>query len=121
MFYWYFCWDSLVTLGVSITRVVDGLQYDFSTSTFVATPVQPTTPATEGAGPYLGSYSVVIPSLPAAQFTDGDYIFRVHDMTYLNAGQPSVVGVSGGPCKGGTFATYFPVSFPTTFTIAPTA
>jgi hypothetical protein len=133
-FYCGFPWNSGLEMGVSILRIADGLAYDFTTSTFVeiaqasassvtpaiaASPVQPVMPAPEGQGPWMGSYLALMATIPAAQFTDGDYALFAHDLVRLGAGQPSVVGVMQGTCKGGTFATYFPlpVTLPATVTL----
>lgn len=66
-------------LGYSIERLVDGTLYDFSTSTFVATPTTLIAPIPEDTGSFLGRYKVTLDPTPVAQFADGHYCVTVHD------------------------------------------
>jgi hypothetical protein len=66
-------------LGYSIERLVDGLLYDFSTSTFVASPTTTITSLPEDTGVFKGRYKTTLSPTPSAQFTNGDYAVTIHD------------------------------------------
>jgi hypothetical protein len=91
-------------LGYSIERLSDGSLYDFSTSSFVATPATPIASLPEDAGNFLGRYKLTMSPTPVAQFTDGDYVVTVHDEANSN----NVVAELGSTMHAGDDATVIP-------------
>jgi hypothetical protein len=122
----YFVYDTDEKLAVSIIREIDGMIFDFAAEAFTpmsATPApteQLTIPAFEGVGIFLGLYWINLPTLPAAQFLDGDYEFVIHDAVRLAAGQRSTLSTRKQPCHGLTFTTYFPAALAKNFTLTAT-
>jgi hypothetical protein len=93
-------------LGYSIERLSDGDFYDFSNSTFVATPVTLISPLPEDTGSFIGRYKATLSSTPTAQFADGDYVVTVHDQANSNA----VVAELAATIHSGNDATVFPMA-----------
>src|ERR1700678_1772655 len=91
-------------LGYSIERLSDGTFYDFSTSTFVATPATPISSLPEDSGNFLGRYKLTLNPTPVTQFTDGDYVVTVHNKASANA----VVAELGATMHAGDDATVIP-------------
>jgi hypothetical protein len=91
-------------LGYSIERLNDGLLYDSSNSTFVATPSTLISPLPEDSGSFIGRYKATLTSTPAAQFTNGDYVVTVHDL----ANSDAVVAELGATFYAGNDATVIP-------------
>jgi hypothetical protein len=73
------------SLGYSIERLSDGLLYDFSSSTFVASPSTLICSLPEDSGNFIGRYKATLAPTPVAQFTNGDYIVTIHDRVNSNA------------------------------------
>lgn len=91
-----FGYSSGSSLGFSIERLGDGTVFDFSTTsstaltfTTLASAATPIETLPEGTGIFLGSYSQTYASTPIAQFTNGDYAIRIHNIASSNI----VVGV----------------------------
>ena len=93
-------------LGFSIERLVDGLYLDFSTGTFVATPVTPISSLPEDSGVFLGRYKLTLSPTPVAQFVDGDYVVTVHDQANSNI----VLAELGATIHAGDDASVIPQS-----------
>jgi len=93
-------------LGYSIERLGDGTFYDFSTSTFVASPSTPISNLPEDTGQFLGRYKLTMTPTPVAQFTDGDYVVTIHDQANANV----VVAELGSTMHLGDDATVIPQS-----------
>lgn len=91
-------------LGYSIERLSDGSFYDFSTSTFVATPTTLISSLPEDSGSFLGRYKLTMNPTPVAQFTDGDYAITIHDEANSN----NVVAELGATMHAGDDATVIP-------------
>lgn len=91
-------------LGYSIERLSDGSLYDFSTSTFVATPATPISVLPEDIGNFIGRYKLTLTPTPASQFIDGDYVVTVHDQANANA----VVAELGATLHAGDDASVIP-------------
>jgi len=91
------------SLGYSIERLADGMNYDFADSTFKATPTTPVAALVPGAGSRAGVYSATISSTPQAQFTNGDYAVYINNTVASNA----VIGVIEAVMYNGDDATYF--------------
>ena len=91
-------------LGYSIERLNDGLYYDFSTSTFVASPATPIANLPEDSGIFAGRFKATVSPTPIAQFTDGDYVVTVHDQTASSA----VVAELAATMHAGDDATVIP-------------
>jgi hypothetical protein len=91
-------------LGYSIERLGDGMLYDFSNSTFVASPATLISPLPEDTGSFLGRYKATLTPTAAAQFTDGDYVVTVHDQANSNV----VVAELAATIHSGDDATVFP-------------
>ena len=91
-------------LGYSIERLSDGNFYDFSDSTFKASPTTLIATLPEDAGSFSGRYKVTLASTPVAQFINGDYAITVHNTAASNA----VVGQMGVVMNAGNDATVFP-------------
>ncbi len=91
-------------LGYSIERLSDGSLYDFSTSTFVATPATPISVLPEDIGNFIGRYKLTLTPTPASQFIDGDYVVTVHDQAAANA----VVAELAATMHAGDDATVIP-------------
>ena len=72
------------SLGYSIERLSDGTFFDFSSSTFNASPTTLIAALPEDAGNFLGRYKLTLSPTPAAQFTDGDYVVTVHNVGASN-------------------------------------
>ena len=72
------------SFGCSIERLFDGLHYDFSTSTFVATPTTEVQAMTVGSGNYAGLYTLDFVATPIAQFSDGEYAAYIHNTSSAN-------------------------------------
>jgi hypothetical protein len=92
-------------LGYSIERLSDGSLYDFSTSTFVATPTTLISSLPEDSGSFLGRYKMTLTPTPAAQFTDGDYVVTVHDQANTN----NVVAELGATIHAGDDESVIPL------------
>jgi hypothetical protein len=92
-------------LGYSIERLSDGLIYDFSNSSFVASPTTPISSLPEDSGIFLGRYKTTLNPTPPSQFTDGDYVVTVHDQ----AASSSVVAELGATMHAGDDATVIPL------------
>jgi hypothetical protein len=90
-------------LGYSIERLADGFLWDFSTSTFAATPVTLTAALPEDSGSFLGRYKTNLSPTPSGQFSDGDYCVTLHNVAVSNA----VVGMLSAQMHGGDDATVF--------------
>jgi hypothetical protein len=93
-------------LGYSIERLTDGLLYDFSTSSFVATPVTLIKSLPEDSGNYLGRYKTTLTPTPSSQFSDGDYVITVHDQNNTN----NVVAELGATIHAGDDASVIPLA-----------
>ena len=99
-----FAYTSGAALGYSIERLADGLFYDFSTSTFVATPATLINTLPALAGNFTGLYSTTIAATPQAQFANGEYAVNIHNTGSANA----IVGVIGATMYNGDSAPVFP-------------
>ena len=93
-----------VQLGYSIERLGDGMFYDFSTSTFVATPATPIASLPEDSGIFQSRYTLTLSPTPVAQFADGDYAVTVHDKGAAN----NVVAELASTLHSGDDASVFP-------------
>ena len=71
-------------LGYSLERLSDGTYYDFSTSTFVASPTTAISSLPEDGGNFLGRYKQTLSPTPASTFIDGDYVVTIHDQSASN-------------------------------------
>ena len=91
-------------LGYSIERLSDSMLYDFSNSTFVASPATPISPLPEDAGIFIGRYRSTLSPTPSSQFSDGDYVVTVHDQ----ASSSAVVAELAATFHSGDDATAFP-------------
>jgi hypothetical protein len=84
------------TFGFSIERLVDGLLYDFSTSTFSSNPTTLVLALPENTSRFPGQYRISLGPTPAAQFTDGDYAVVILDqLANIVVGQFAVVMHAG--------------------------
>jgi hypothetical protein len=93
-------------LGYSLERLNDGSFYDFSSSSFVASPATPITSLPEDTGIFAGRFKVTLNPTPTSQFTDGDYVVTVHDQ----AASSNVVAELASTMHAGDDATVIPQS-----------
>ena len=100
-----FQYASGAQLGYSIERLRDGTFFDFSASSFVASPASAISNLPEDTSPFLGRYKTTLGSTPAAQFTDGDYVVTVHDKANANV----VVAELGATMHAGDDAMVIPL------------
>jgi hypothetical protein len=91
-------------LGYSIERLSDGLLYDFSTSTFVASPSTLIASLPEDSGNFLGRFKLTLSPTPTAQFSDGDYVVTIHNQANSNV----VVAELSATMHAGDDATVIP-------------
>jgi hypothetical protein len=91
-------------LGYSIERLSDATFFDFSNSTFIASPVTLISTLPEDTGDFCGRYKVTLTPTPAPLFTDGDYVVTIHNTTCGN----NVVAEMGVVMSGGDDATVIP-------------
>lgn len=94
------------SLGFSIERLSDGMYFDFTDSTFKATPTTLIASLPEDAGNFLGRYKKTQTPTPASQFTDGHYAVTVHDLRASN----SVVAELATTMRNGDDLPSFPVT-----------
>ena len=95
-------------LGYSIERLSDGSLYDFSTSTFVASPTTPISGLPEDTSIFKGRYKVTLSPTPVAQFSNGNYVVTVHDQ----GSSDNVVAELAATMYSGDDSPVFPVSAP---------
>jgi hypothetical protein len=93
------------SLGYSIERLRDGLLYDFSNGTFIASPATLISALPEDTGSFLGRYKITLVTQPS-QFTDGDYVISVHNTATGN----TVVAELATVLHGGDDATVIPAA-----------
>jgi hypothetical protein len=93
-------------LGYSIERLSNGSFYDFSTSTFVASPTTPIATLPEDTGIFAGRFKLTLTPTPSTQFTDGDYVVTVHNQ----AASSAVVAELAATMHAGDDATVIPQS-----------
>jgi hypothetical protein len=93
-------------LGYSIERLGDGSFFDFSTSSFAATPATPISSLPEDSGLFKGRYKLTLSPTPVTQFTDGDYAVTVHDQ----AASSNVVAELASTMHAGDDASVIPQS-----------
>ena len=109
-------------LGYSIERLGDGLFYDFSNSTFVATPATPISTLPEDQGIFKGRYKFTLSPTSSLQFADGDYAVTVHDQaaasnvvaelaTTMHSGDDATAAVSAAASPVDPWATALPGSY----------
>ncbi len=91
-------------LGYSIERLSDGSSYDFSTSTFVASPTTLIASLPEDSGNFAGRYKLTLTPTPTTQFSDGDYVITVHNKIASNI----VVAELAATMHGGDDSTVIP-------------
>jgi hypothetical protein len=91
-------------LGYSIERLSDGLFYDFSTSTFVASPTTLIASLPEDSGSFAGRFKLKLTPTPTTQFSDGDYVITVHNTAASNL----VVAELAATMHAGDDATVIP-------------
>jgi hypothetical protein len=91
-------------LGYSIERLSDGSFYDFSSSTFDASPTTLIASLPEDSGNFAGRYKVTLTSTPTTQFSDGDYVVTVHNQASSNV----VVAELSATMHSGDDATVIP-------------
>jgi hypothetical protein len=101
-----FQYQTGAALGYSVERLGDGLFFDFSDSTFKSSPVSLIASLPEDTGNFVGRYKVTLATTPASQFTDGDYVVTVHNVSAAN----SVVGQLAVVMHAGSDATVIPGS-----------
>ena len=92
-------------LGYSIERLSDATLYDFSSSTFAASPTTPISSLPEDTGIFIGRFRATLSPTPSSQFSDGDYVVTVHDQANSNA----VVAELAATIHAGDDATVFPI------------
>lgn len=89
------------SLGISVSRLSDGLLWDFGVAqVYAASPGTPIQALTPGTGNFLGKYSYTIASTPQAQWADGFYCVNLHLMSASNL----VVGLDEVTMRGGQYA-----------------
>jgi hypothetical protein len=93
-------------LGYSIERLSDGTFYDFSSSTFVASPTTPIASLPEDSGIFAGRFKLTLTSTPNSQFTDGDYVVTVHNQAFSSV----VVAELAATMHNGDDSTVIPQS-----------
>jgi hypothetical protein len=91
-------------LGYSIERLSDGSFFDFSNSSFVATPTTLIGSLPEDSGSFAGRYKVTLTPTPIAQFSDGDYVVTVHNQASSNV----VIAELSATMHAGDDATVIP-------------
>ncbi len=91
-------------LGCSIERLSDGSFYDFTTTTFVASPTTLINSLPEDTGNFAGRFKLTLTPTPTAQFSDGDYVVTIHNMAQSNM----VVAELAATMHAGDDATVIP-------------
>lgn len=109
------------SLGFSIERLVDGLFFDFGSSTFKASPGVAVASLPEDSGNFVGRYKYTLAATPPAQFIDGDYVVTIHNAAagnlvvdelpvVMHAGDDATVIPAGS--GGDPWATSLPGAYP---------